>query len=127
MIPDSEIREPESSENAQKRHSETTSAAFYAYVELLESGKGNRPVKVVKKLKRCAWRYKVAPGDEAETQRRAARAEAKALEAAVEIAGEALYRLRNEKTPFTRVFISTLGDMPAGRQDRTSLNYFLLT
>lgn len=96
---------------------------FYVYAELLKPGKGSRQVREVQKLKTVTRRYLTAESAE-ETQRRAARAADKALEAAVEIAFEHLYRLRAEKTPFNRVFISTQGDTGAAGKDPARLDYF---
>jgi hypothetical protein len=99
---------------------------LYVHVELLKPGKGKRPVCEVEKLKTITKFYRVANLAD-ETQRRANRARDKAIEAAVEIAFDCLYKLQDKGIAFKRVFISQLGDVQKAKRDLDALEYFHVT
>ena len=126
IIPEAKIRPLKSPETHNKRDEKAgleRRQTFYVYVELLKPGQEKRPVCGVEKLKIVTRLYRTADTTE-ETQNRADRARDKALEEAVEIACNAMHRLRNERAPFTRVFVSVFESVAAAQKDRNTFSYY---
>jgi hypothetical protein len=92
---------------------------FYVYVELLEPGQGKRPVKKVVKIGQAGKRYTV------DNQASYNRVHTAMLEKATGIAMAELYRLKDAKQPFARVFISKFGNVNEAKQDPDAFNYTL--
>lgn len=90
---------------------------LYAYAEMLESGTGNKPVKVVTRIGKVSRRY------ETRVEGSYQRVYLGALEQAAEIACNEVYRLKEQKERFSRVFISRFEDAQRARVDSDSFDY----
>lgn len=90
---------------------------FYLYAEMLEPGKGNKPVKNVVRAGKVSRKYMTGINDSY------ARVYLGAFEQAVQVACDHLYRLKAEGKRFSRVFISQFEEAQKAKQDPGCFNY----
>jgi hypothetical protein len=90
---------------------------FYIYLETIERGKENRPVKVVTQINKVTKQYQ----SEAEDKRQ--KVYLGVLEKAIETACSKVYELKQKKEPFNRVFISQFKGPDKAKTDPNSFDY----
>jgi hypothetical protein len=91
---------------------------FYIYLETIERGKENRPVKVVTQINKVSKQYQ----SEAEDRRQ--KVYLGALEKATETACDKAYELKQKGERFNRVFVSEFKGPEKAQKDPKSLSYF---
>lgn len=108
MSMDGLLEKPQLSKRIRKQFS------IYVYVEMLEPRDGKKPNKKAVRIGQITKQYSVDNYDNTSNR---------ALEEAVDVACGQLYKLKEKRVLFSRVFVSKLADAKAAQKDPCAFSY----